>query len=364
MIKLLKKAEFLNAQINSLKPFSPDLLKSIQEKLRIEWTYNSIAIEGNTLTLGETAFFLREGLTSEGKPLKDYLEAKNHAEAIDLLMEFIKSERELSESFIKELHSLLLRGIDHTYAKGAEGGLIQKSLTPGKYKTMSNHVLTLSGNVHYYAEPLQVPGEIEKLIKWHSSIKNIHPIEKAATFHYHFTAIHPFDDGNGRMARLLLNLILIKAGYPPCVIRNERRRSYLESLEHTDQTGEMSKFIEFTAQEVISTEESIIQSVSPGQKQSTQHYTSINAAARKKLILQNLTHSPVSIGELHLLLPQIKRPTLKVDLQNLVKDKKVIKEGEGRNCLYHTAFYERGLRTGENGIDKKKMTRRGGGMRG
>src|SRR3989338_3026741 len=148
VMKELKKIDDLQRKVDTFRPFSKGLLALWQERLRIDWTYNSNAIEGNTLTYGETAFFLREGLTSEGKPLKDYVEAKNHAEAIDYLHDVIQSKRTLTESFIKELHGLLLRDIEYTIALGAGGKLIHKPLGAGRYKLRPNHVLTLSGTIH------------------------------------------------------------------------------------------------------------------------------------------------------------------------------------------------------------------------
>src|SRR3989339_1334635 len=111
-MEILNKIDQIRQKIDAFWPFDANLQKTLQEQLRIEWTYNSNAIEGNTLTLGETAFYLREGLTSEGKPLKDYLEARNHAEAIDGLQEIIERKRDLTEGLIKELHAVLLKGIE------------------------------------------------------------------------------------------------------------------------------------------------------------------------------------------------------------------------------------------------------------
>src|SRR3989338_10957172 len=265
---IMGRIDVLKERIDKLRPFSKELEAMLQEKLRIDWTYNSNAIEGNMLTYGETAFFLREGLTSEGKPLKDYVEAKNHAEAIDYLQEVVKSERTLTEGFIKELHGLLLRDIDHTIAKGADGKLIHKPLSAGKYKVRPNHVLTLAGTIHKYAEPIKVVDEMQDLLRWlqpssglrlaGTESEHLHPLERAALFHYRFVCIHPFDDGNGRMARLLMNLLLMRAGYPPCVVRNSKRREYLRSLEHADSTGSTEAFVRVLAQELIQTEETML----------------------------------------------------------------------------------------------------------
>lgn len=220
------------------------------EKLRLEWTYHSNAIEGNSLTLGETAFYLREGLTSEGKPLIDYLEARNHVEAIDWFFEVVKNKKPVTEGFIKDLNALLHKGITERPARGAQGQIIMRQITPGVYKREPNHVLTLSGEIHYYVDPLQVLGEMEKLVEMIQLQEGrTHPVELAAGVHYEITRIHPFDDCNGRISRLLLNLLLMRAGFPPIVIKVEERRVYLKVLEEAD-GGNREPFYLFVADHV------------------------------------------------------------------------------------------------------------------
>ncbi len=257
----LKKIESLHTKINDQKPRHPELWATIQQKLRGQWTYNSNAIEGSTLTLGETLFFLQEGLTVEGKPLKDFLDAQHHAQAIDLLFEVIQAQRPISEGLIKELNALLLLGVTQTSALGIEGAQINKPATPGQYKRLPNHVLQSDGSIHRYTEPLQVPDEMEKLITWVNSTTQ-HPAIVAAIFHYHLVRIHPFDDGNGRGARLVMNLILIKAGYPPAIIQNANRRRYLECLTQAD-AGDISPFVAFVLDALETTATSILMDLNP-----------------------------------------------------------------------------------------------------
>jgi len=142
----------LQSQINAQKPLQPTLWATIQEKLRIEWTYNSNAIEGSTLTRGETLFFLKEGLTVEGKPFKDFLDARNHAEAIDYLYQVIKDELPVSQGLIKELNALLLLGVTYTEAISETGEKVKKPATPGQYKRLPNHVLQADGTIHHYTK--------------------------------------------------------------------------------------------------------------------------------------------------------------------------------------------------------------------
>ncbi|MBI4129636.1 Fic family protein [Candidatus Peregrinibacteria bacterium] len=335
-IKELGKIDDLRAKIDAFRPFSKELLALWQERLRIDWTYNSNAIEGNTLTYGETAFFLREGLTSEGRPLKDYVEAKNHAEAIDCLYEVVQSKRKLTEGFIKELHGLLLRDIDHTIAKGAGGKLIHKPLSAGKYKVRPNHVLTLSGTIHTYAEPIKVLDEMQALLVWLWKNARLHVVQRAALFHYRFVCIHPFDDGNGRMGRLLMNLLLMQAGYPPCVVRNSKRKEYLQSLEHADSTGSTDEFVRLLAGELIQTEETILR-VLEGKPLPPIPEEKLHRDARRELILKAIGEETLSIGQIGDRLPRIKRPTLKSDLRALVRTKKLSKKGVGKGVIYTCA---------------------------
>lgn len=334
MKNVLDLIDDLQRRIDSYRPFSGETLGIWQEKLRVDWTYNSNAIEGNTLTYGETAFFLREGLTSEGKPLKDYVEAKNHAEAIDWLHEIIRGKRPFTEGFVKELHALLMRDIHFTYARGAGGKLIQKPLMPGVYKSQPNHVLTISGRIHYYTDPLHVKDKMEELLKWYHGT-TVHPVEKAAIFHYRFVAIHPFDDGNGRMARLLMNLILMRDGYPPCVIKKEHRKTYLDALEIGDAKKDFKPFVEFIGRELMSTQEMMLDVITGNVKNIDGTPGRIlNKEERHRMILAMLRIESLSIGQIWERLPQFKRPTLKSDLSFLVNAKKINRKGMGKGTLY------------------------------
>ena len=332
---MFDKIDTLKKQLDEFRPLDNDLMQVLQEKLRIAWTYNSNAIEGNTLTFGETAFFLREGLTSEGKPLKDYLEAKNHAEAIDMLHDVVINKRKITEGLVKNLHALLLKDIHFTYAKGANDQLIKKPLNAGKYKERPNHVLTLSGRVHHYVSPLHVKDEMEKLVHWLGKAKDIHPVERAALFHYRFVAIHPFDDGNGRLARLLMNLILMQSGYPICIVKNEHRRQYLNAIELADNHKSKMPFVYFIADELYATEKMMLDTLRGEEKEDFgESSPRLNREERHALILKTLSNKCLSISQIVEKVP-IKRSTLKKDLQNLVKAKKIKRKGVGKGTLYY-----------------------------
>lgn len=258
---LLVFAESLKTQIDQIKgqlhPES-DLWATILQKMRVDWTYNSNAIEGSVLSRGETMFFLSEGLTVEGKPFKDFLDAKNHADAIDWLMDVIGQSRTITEGFIKDINALLLSGVTHSVAMTPTGERVKKRIHAGQYKPLPNHVQKQDGTLHQYVLPEQVPAQMQQLIEWiHREIDKIHPIVVAAIAHYNMVRIHPFDDGNGRGARILMNMILIQKGYFPAIIRRERKRQYLEALEAADM-GDFVPFMTFIASQLIETQQSVL----------------------------------------------------------------------------------------------------------
>ena len=239
----------LKERLDRLRPIPPEKMEAVDEKLTIEWTYNSNAIEGNTLSLEETAFFLKRGLTVQGKSMVEHLEAQNHYEAIQFLKDVVQGQRPLTEGLIKELHALLMKGIDWMWI-GPPEQQVRKPTRPGQYKVEPNHVVQLDGKIHYYCEPIKVPDEMERLLKFCEEKKSEHhPVEMAAEVHYGFVAIHPFADGNGRVARLLMNLILMQNSYPPAVIRNERKQEYYQALMAADE-GDRSGFVDLVAREV------------------------------------------------------------------------------------------------------------------
>lgn len=243
-------ADALKAALDRYRPINREKMAIITEKLNLEWTYHSNAIEGNTLTLAETQFFLREGLTVEGKPLHDFVAARNHHQAIQYLQECL--DRNINEALVREIHGLLLRGID-SITIGTGPDAFEKAIYPGTYKYDNNHVLLPDGSIHWYCDHLQVPGEMERLIQWYEQQRgHLHPIQLAAGFHHRLVAIHPFTDGNGRVSRLLMNLILMQHQYPPAVIRNEERRAYFAALRDAD-AGDLTPFAELVAEAVART---------------------------------------------------------------------------------------------------------------
>lgn len=245
-LTILQQVEELKQTIDRLRPLSAEQEGRIFQKFRLDWNYHSNAIEGNSLTYGETRALLLYGLTAKGKPLKDHLDVKGHNEAIDFLLALVKDPRSLTEQDIREMHKLVLKEPYRVIAQTEDGKEASKMITLGKYKTSPNHVKTPTGEIHYYATPEETPAKMKDLMDWYQEAgqnSTVHPAILAALFHYRFVAIHPFDDGNGRMARLLMNLILMRYEYPPVVIQQDKnsRNQYYLALSQAD-AGEYEPF--------------------------------------------------------------------------------------------------------------------------
>lgn len=250
---LLEQIDRLKAEIEQLRPLSPEQEARVMQKFRLDWNYHSNSIEGNSLTYGETIAFLLEGLTAKGKPFKDHLDIKGHNEGIDYLMEIIKNRQQLTEKTIRELHKIILVEPYKTPARTPDGQAAEKTVHLGQYKSLPNHVKTPTGEIHYYATPEETPAKMSDLMAWlkeHQEKEDLHPLILAAIFHYRFVAIHPFDDGNGRMSRLLMNLLLMHYRYPPVVIKQQERNAYYYALRQAD-AGDLSPFIEFIGENLI-----------------------------------------------------------------------------------------------------------------
>jgi len=230
-IDSLKKA------ISEYRPFSKGLANSLQEKLIVEWTYNSNAIEGNTLTLSETKVVL-EGITIGGKSIVEHLEAINHREAILFVEDLIANKEPLSEWNIKNIHALIIKGIDNTNA--------------GKYRSEN---VVISGAKHIPPKYYEIGDLMQKLIvEYQNEWKAFHPVVRATLIHGEFVKIHPFIDGNGRTSRLLLNFELMKNGYPPIIIKNEERARYYDVLDLAHTTMNYEPFIKLVSDRVIESE--------------------------------------------------------------------------------------------------------------
>ncbi len=254
--ELLAQVDALKQEIDRLRPLKPDVEQRVMQKFRLDWNYHSNAIEGNSLTLGETHAFLTEGLTANGKPLKDHLDIKGHNELIEFLHLFIRGKQRLTEAAIREMHQILLREPYETEAVTVDGRIVKKMIKLGAYKTEANFVRTGSGEIHQYAAPDDVGPGMHKLVCWHQEHDekaDLHPVVYAALLHHQFLAIHPFDDGNGRLGRILLNAVLIRHGFPPVVVKLAQRDAYVAALRRAD-ASEPAGLIEFVAQALLDSE--------------------------------------------------------------------------------------------------------------
>lgn len=202
-----QKLETKKSKLDRLRPLSKELLKNLEDWFRVELTYTSNAIEGNTLTRQETALVLTKGITVGGKTLQEHLEATNHAKAYDFILSLVaKKPTTITEKEVLEIHSLVLYG---------------RLILPN---------------------PLKISDHMKDFIKWLKK-NDCHPVELAVLAHYKLVTIHPFIDGNGRTARLLMNLLLLMSGYPPSIIRKRDRLAYITSLEETQLGGSLEKYL-------------------------------------------------------------------------------------------------------------------------
>lgn len=231
-INKINDIDILKAELDSYRPLSADVIKQIQEYYKIGLTYSSNALEGNTLDLVETKVVLEDGLTINGKPMKDHLETLGHAAAFDVLLTFAKQET-FTEEDIKTLHRLFYSKIDDTQA--------------GCYRT--KQVIVTGADIDF-PKPDEIDGKMDNLIKDLAELKqSLHPVEYAAMVHALFVNIHPFIDGNGRVARLLMNLALLQAGYNITIIPPAVRADYIRALQHSNH-NDYKPFVNFISEMV------------------------------------------------------------------------------------------------------------------
>jgi len=245
-------------ELDEHRPLPREIVRRLRERMEIEYTFNSNAIEGNMLTHRETQLVIREGITIGGKSLRDHLEAKNHPRAIEYI-ETLK-DRAPKESDILRVHEIIFLGIlDNT----------------GSYR---NSQVFIEGSDYTPPLALEVPNLMSDLIKWLKTNPNeLRLIEIAAIFHYKLAAIHPFDDGNGRIARLLMNLLLIKHRYPFTIIRTYDRRRYYDTLKKAD-NGNLKPFVNFIARCVEESLDLYLSAIAPANGR--RHFMKLAEAAR------------------------------------------------------------------------------------
>lgn len=250
---LLKEIDRKKAVVDKARPLPDIVFSKLKEYLEIEWTYNSNAIEGNTMTRQETMLILKEGLTISRKSMREHLEVTNHKNAIDYLSELLSKIEPIIQEDVKKIHALILEGINNRYA--------------GHYRDVEIYV---TGSNHEFPKPQQVEGLMLEFSKWlveRQEKMDLHPVRLAAQAHFKFVDIHPFIDGNGRTGRLLMNLILMKYGYPIAIVEGEteQRKRYYSAIRNGHK-GDLISFEMLIAEYVDKTADKYLGSIPLGQR--------------------------------------------------------------------------------------------------
>lgn len=248
----VRRIEELKQELADLLPLRKEDEAKLWEKFRLEWNYNSNHIEGNTLTYGETKMLLIFGDTIGIHQYREYEEMKAHDVAIKLIKEWADDKmRDLTEAEIRQLNKILLVEPFFKEAITTDGQPTRRQIQPGEYKEFQNSVQLTNGEIFEYASPADVPPLMKKLMDWYyTGSVSLHPAQRAAELHYRFIRIHPFDDGNGRVARLLVNYVLMKEGYSPIVIKSKDKNNYFTALRIAD-AGNIEPFCDYIAKELI-----------------------------------------------------------------------------------------------------------------
>ena len=241
MYEKLKQVEELKLKLDRLRPFTEDELKRLNEEFMIEYTYDSNAIEGSTLTLEETTLVLKENITIAEKPLSEHLSAIGHRDAYYYIEDLVKQKHELDENEILNIHTLVL--MDRPEARG-------------KYRSVPVRILGTNAKP---SEPYLIKPNMENLINWYKNEKELSMIERIALFHLKFETIHPFLDGNGRTGRLILNFELMKNGYVPINIKYKDRRRYYDAFKSYNETEDISDMVALVCDYLIEELERYIQ---------------------------------------------------------------------------------------------------------
>ncbi|MDR1021952.1 MAG: Fic family protein [Prevotellaceae bacterium] len=226
---ILQQADTLKIRLQQVRPLDNEALSKIKSALEMEYTFESNRIEGNTLTLQETALVVSEGVTIGGKSMREHLEAINHAQAIEFIKEIASADIDITERTVKEIHALILHGINREQA--------------GRYRSVP---VMIVGSRHMPPQPYLIAPQMEQFIRDYSSLQSsgAHPVLVAAFLHDELVKIHPFIDGNGRTSRLLMNLYLLSKGYPITTQKgdSEAKQAYYAALEQSHVDGDRKPF--------------------------------------------------------------------------------------------------------------------------
>ena len=239
-------------KLSELQPLKPEDKNRLGKKFRLEFNYNSNHIEGNTLTYGETELLLIFDDTRGNHSMREYEETKAHDVAYQMIEQWAKeSERPLTEQAIKELNEIILVRPYWKEAITPDGQNTRRQIKVGNYKEFPNSVRLQNGEIFNYASPVETPILMQELIDWYNAEESaVHPVNLATMLHYKFVRIHPFDDGNGRISRLLMNYVLLKFGYPPVIIKSSDKNNYLRVL-HLADVGDMEPLFDYVSEQLI-----------------------------------------------------------------------------------------------------------------
>ncbi|MFZ2279348.1 MAG: Fic family protein [Prosthecobacter sp.] len=244
----LQPLDALRDEWQALQPLSAENETRLWKKLRLEWNYHSNHIEGNTLTYGETVQFLVYDRTTGNHSHREYLEMKAHDVGIEHVRTLASDkDRLISESDIRDLNRIILKEPFWKYAETTDGQSTRKEIIPGQYKTTPNNVRLPDDGIFLFASVEETPARMGDLVSWlrQELTSPTLPIAACiAKLHHDFVLIHPFDDGNGRVARLLVNYVLIRNGYLPLIVRTDEKEAYLTALRLAD-AGELSALMTY-----------------------------------------------------------------------------------------------------------------------
>lgn len=253
MENILKEIDQLSVSLKRLPPIQTEFQRKLDKKFRLEFNYNSNHIEGNTLTYGETELLLYFDKTDGTHELREYEEMKAHDVAYKMVTEWARDKDfQLAEIHIKQLNELILVRPFWKEAITQYGQPTRRLIKIGEYKEYPNSVKLQNGEMFEYASPLDTPIKMAELISWYNKSleQKIHPVVLASEFHHRFVLIHPFDDGNGRISRLLVNFILLRNNLPPIIIKTADKKNYLNALNQAD-VGNIPAFIKYIGERVI-----------------------------------------------------------------------------------------------------------------
>ncbi len=253
MEQILEKIDRLKKEYDALMPMSPEFQSKLDKKFRLEFNFNSNHLEGNTLTYSETELLLFFDDTKGSHTMREYEEMKAHDAAFQLIRQWTQDNRPLAEADIKNLNKVLLVRPYWKNAITPDGQNTRRQILVGEYKQQPNSVRLPNGEIFEYATPLETPAKMQELVEWLSTQeanKTAHPLLLAALLHYRFVCIHPFDDGNGRVSRLLMNYVLFRHGFPPVIIKSSDKANYLRALNLAD-TGDTEAFVRYIGEQLV-----------------------------------------------------------------------------------------------------------------